>query len=446
MTIATLSQNKKMKSIVVIVTWNRLDLLKPLLESLKKQKDKDFGIIVVDNGSSDGTLEFLTMEAKRSYSNELPLWAIFLNSNTGFSVPNNLALTFALEFLDFDNFILLNNDTLPEDDFIKVLHEKAKSYLTGSDQNNLEIEKKLFPFLSQKDDWKVGSFAPLVENFYAKGRVDAAGIKIYPDGNAINRGMGERIFQYNREKEVFGPSGSAAFYFRKALADVALPPQKIAILKGMDSQDTSKERVWNVRLVNYNKKIKGVLLPVKEFFSSRHFLYFEDVDLAFRLRLRYWGCVYLPKAKILHRHSATSKAYSPFKSYFVHRNQYFNIIRDFPSYLILVGFANAIKRYFYLLRSLRIEKGPAAMVAKNSSKMTVFGIVIRGWASILKNLVGLIKDRFYIQSHRLISPPEFNKLINASRFRASIEKMIFETQDFLKEQKKNDGEDRDRAA
>jgi len=454
--------NKKLKSIVVVVTWNRIDLLKQLLEALKKQEDKSFGLIVVDNGSEDGSRELLAKEELESTTGEIPIWGLFLKENLGFALPNNLGITFATELSESNYIILLNNDTIPDPNFIKLFHEKADSYLDGSDQKNLDIYKRLFPFLSQKNGWKIGSFAPLVENYYARGKVDAAGIRISPDGNAINRGVGEKTFKFQREKEVFGPSGSAVLYPKKALLDVALPPINTAILKERQDSSSKKEGGWSVeishKLVGKEKfrKSKPVrnsslvashrYLPIKEFFSSRYFAYFEDVDLAWRLRLRLWGSVYVPQVKILHYHSATAKAYSPLKSFYVHRNQYFNIVRDFPSFYVFVGLWNAFKRYFYLLQSLKRKRGPAARVAKNSSSATVFYITIKGWGSVIRNIVGLIRERFYIQKNRLISRAEFRDVINCPRFRASFEKMIFETQDFLEEQKKIGVKDKGRVS
>jgi len=428
---------QKLKSLIIIPTWNKLDLVKQLLDALLKQTDKNFGIIVVDNGSQDGTLKYLKEFSQKRHDNDLPIWVLLLQKNSGFALANNIALSFALEFLEFDYFILLNNDTIPEENFVEVLHQKVKSYLLGSDKKVLELEKRLFPFLSHKHDWKIGSFAPKVENYYATGIIDAAGIKISPDGNAINRGAGEKTYKYNRDKEVFGSSGSAALHLKKALVDVALMPIYTAVLRGEKTQDTKKERIWNVIISQRNQKMMGLILPIKEIFSSRYFAYFEDVDLAYRLRLRLWGCVYLPEAKVLHYHSATAGAYSPFKSYHVHRNQYFNLIRDYPAYVVIKGFGNAFGRYFYLLKSLIKQKGPTAMVAKNSSPLKVFWIVIKSWGDIMANLIGLVKERYAIQSNLLINPHEFNQLLSCERFRASLSKMIFETHDFLKEQKKN---------
>ena len=45
---------------LVIVTYNRLIDLKKCLESLRNQTEKDFDIIVVNNGSTDSTQEYLS--------------------------------------------------------------------------------------------------------------------------------------------------------------------------------------------------------------------------------------------------------------------------------------------------------------------------------------------------------------------------------------------------
>jgi len=438
---------KELKSIIVTATWNKLELLKPFLGALLQQKDRDFGVIIVDNGSDDGTRDFLVEFANKN--TKFPVWALLLKENAGFALPNNLGISFATEFLESQYVILLNNDTLPSPDFTEILHKKADSYLNGSDKKNLDIDKKLFPFLSRQGQWRIGSFTPLVENFFARGRVDAAGIKISPDGNAINRGVGEKIFQYKREKEVFGPSGSAALHLKKALLDVALMPQKIATLKSWQRVGFDEEKIWSVSLRSAKKlQTKSdsnyQYLPVKEFFPSRYFAFFEDVDLAWRLRLKHWGSVYIPQARVLHYHSATAKSYSPFKSYHAHRNQYFNIIRDFPGRYLYIGLWNAFKRYFLLLKSLKYHRGPAAQVAKNSGPAKVFYITLKGWGSVLANIIGLLKERSEIQSCRFIETEEFGELIGCARFRASMAKMIFETHDFLQGHKRSDAKSKAR--
>ena len=198
----------KTRSVIIIPTWNRLDLLKQILSALKNQNDKSFGILVVDNGSSDGTRDFLIKKSQESFQENIPLCSLLLNNNRGFALANNLAFSFAFEFLKPEYFFILNNDTLPDPDFIGKLCDKANHYL----EKDPEIDKKGFPCLAHKKEWRVGSFAPLIENYFNRGMTDSAGVKVYPDGSAINRGMGIPVSKYTSDEEVFGPSGAAAMY------------------------------------------------------------------------------------------------------------------------------------------------------------------------------------------------------------------------------------------
>lgn len=432
-----LKSKNKLGTVIIVVTWDKVELLKSFFSALDKQSNKDFGVIVLENGSSDGSKEYLYEKAKEALKNgKYPIWVLFSQKNNGFALGNNLAISFALSEIEADCITLLNNDTLPDKDFIEIMLEKANRFFDG----NSDLNEEKYPFLSGRKEWKVGSLAPLIENYFEKGKVDSAGIKISPDGSAINRCVGYNIKKCQEELEVFGPSGAAVTFFKKALEDVVLPARLFATFK---KQKEGKGRIWKVLIGKAYMNKVGILTPVREFFSSRYFAYFEDVDLAFRMRLRMWGTVFVPQARILHHHSATGKSYSSFKSYHIHRNQYFNIIRDFPAYFVFWGILLAIKRYFLLIKSVKTRKGPASQLTKNAGFLATVGIVIKGWLSLILNLPGLIKERYYIHSVRLLTTGEFREILNTKRFKASLEKMIFTIPSSLKEQKKLDATDKD---
>lgn len=88
-----------MKLSIITLTYNNLEYTKKFIESLYKYT-KDFELIIVDNGSTDGTVEYLQ---------KLPdIKAIFNNQNLGFSKGNNQGIDIAEgEFIGF-----LNNDIL----------------------------------------------------------------------------------------------------------------------------------------------------------------------------------------------------------------------------------------------------------------------------------------------------------------------------------------------
>jgi GT2 family glycosyltransferase len=122
------------------------------------------------------------------------------------------------------------------------------------------IEAGLAPF----DDPGVASVAPLVLVRSDPGRVDSAGDSYALVGWPSKRGHGERAQRWldRAPESVFGASGSSAFYRTEVLRRV------------------------------------GAFDPT---FHS----YYEDVDLAFRLRWAGYRCVFTPRCRVLHEVSAS---------------------------------------------------------------------------------------------------------------------------------------------
>lgn len=88
-----------MKLSVITLTYNKLEYTKKFVESLYKYT-KDFELIIVDNGSTDGTVEYL--------KNLKGIKTIFNTGNLGFSKGNNQGIEIAEgEYIGF-----LNNDIL----------------------------------------------------------------------------------------------------------------------------------------------------------------------------------------------------------------------------------------------------------------------------------------------------------------------------------------------
>ncbi len=71
-------------------------------------------------------------------------------------------------------------------------------------------------------------------------------------------------------------------------------------------------------------------------FDERYFCYFEDVDLAFRLRLAGHRCLSVPSSVVRHRGSSSTGRESPFTLYHSHRNLVWTWARDMPASLALV--------------------------------------------------------------------------------------------------------------
>ena len=96
------------KVTVIIPNYNGLSFMKPCLEALERQTYQGFEILVVDNGSTDGSAQWLEEQGVPS---------ILLKENTGFSGAVNAGIRAS----ETPYVILLNNDTEVCPDYVKEL-------------------------------------------------------------------------------------------------------------------------------------------------------------------------------------------------------------------------------------------------------------------------------------------------------------------------------------
>ncbi|MCB7155771.1 glycosyltransferase [Bacillus stercoris] len=117
-----------MKTSIIVLTYNQLALTKQCLESIWKHTNHNsIEIIVVDNGSHDGTRDYL----KKMSS----IKTIFNEANEGFAKGCNQGLENALG----DNILFLNNDTIVTNQWlepmIKLLYQDEKTGMVGPVSN-----------------------------------------------------------------------------------------------------------------------------------------------------------------------------------------------------------------------------------------------------------------------------------------------------------------------
>jgi GT2 family glycosyltransferase len=175
---------------VIVVTWNRRGLFRACLESLARQTHSSFEVIVVDNGSNDGSAD-LVQHLAASYP--VPLRLIANTANRGFCAANNQG--FAASQSEF--VALLNNDAEADPGWLAALESVIRLY----------------------DD--VGMAASKILVWESPGIIDKCGHLIYPDGQNRGRGSGQLDRgQYDRVEEVLWPDGCAAMYRRAMLEDV----------------------------------------------------------------------------------------------------------------------------------------------------------------------------------------------------------------------------------
>ena len=196
---------------VVIPNYNGLRFMEPCMAALEKQNCKDFEILVVDNGSSDGSVEWLK-------SHQYP--TIFLEENTGFSGAVNVGIKASkTPFV-----LLLNNDTEVEPDFI------------GEMIKAIRRSDKIFAVSSK------------MVQMYHKELMDDAGDMYSVLGWAYQRGVGRSSKGYNREREVFSACAGAAIYRREVFEQIGyFDEMHFAYLEDIDVCYRAKIFGWHNR-------------------------------------------------------------------------------------------------------------------------------------------------------------------------------------------------------
>ena len=171
---------KRFKASVIIPNWNGEKLLKDCLSSLTKQTYKNFEIIVVDNDSTDDSVEFIN----KFYPS---IKLIRLNKNYGFAK----AINEGARNSNADYVVFLNNDTYVDKNWLKSLVVYAEKYPEA-----ISINSKLL-------------------NYYNHSKIDGVGILINEVGQAKSLGWEEEDKgQYDRVKYIFGATAGAALFKR----------------------------------------------------------------------------------------------------------------------------------------------------------------------------------------------------------------------------------------
>ncbi len=172
---------------VIVANWNRRDLLRACLLSLNQQTFRDFEVIVVDNGSTDGSIELLrepSFQCVRVIQN---------TENRGFCAANNQGIDAARGAL----IALLNNDAEAEPHWLERL------------------------VAAVENEPGVGMIACKILTWEDRTIIDKAGHLIYPDGQNRGRGTGAPDHgQFDQIEEIAWPDGCAALYRRSMLDQI----------------------------------------------------------------------------------------------------------------------------------------------------------------------------------------------------------------------------------
>lgn len=163
---------------IIIPNYNGLHFMEPCFQALNRQTFQAFDVLVVDNGSTDGSAVWLK-------EHQIP--SILLKENTGFSNAVNKGI----KAVDTPYVILLNNDTKVDSDYVSQMLKAIKQ------------SKRIFSVSSK-----------MIQMHDTK-RIDDAGDMYTVLGWAYQRGVGQKSSGYNRSAEVFSACAGAAIYRRE---------------------------------------------------------------------------------------------------------------------------------------------------------------------------------------------------------------------------------------
>lgn len=248
---------------IVVLNWNgRKDSLE-CLKSVGQLSTVSCQLktVVVDNGSTDGSVQIL----KKKFPE---VEFIETGNNLGFAGGNNVGIKKAVAG-GADFVLILNNDTTIDKDFLVHLVKAADCHKDAGILSPMIYFAPGFEF--HKDKYSKQEQGRVI--WYAGGVIDWNNVL------ASNYGVDDTdIGQYEKEREVDFATGAAMFIRREVIEKVGM-------------------------------------------FNEKYFLYLEDADFSQRIRRAGWKIVFVPGAKVWHKVSQSSGIGSDLNDYYITRNR-----------------------------------------------------------------------------------------------------------------------------
>lgn len=170
---------------IIIVNWNGKHFLKDCLDSIRNQTYRDYEVILVDNGSVDGSVQFVEASFPEVRVQKLP-------ENQGFARAVNLGCQISQgEFI-----ALLNNDAVADSQWLDELLKGVRS-------------SKEIGFCSSK-----------ILQWLNKEKIDSAGDCYTRFGIALKRGWNRDKEEFIKRDLVFGASAAGALYRKSMLKEI----------------------------------------------------------------------------------------------------------------------------------------------------------------------------------------------------------------------------------
>jgi len=291
---------------VVTVTYDAARLVRTCLDSLARQRlgGLRMEVVVVDNASHDETPDVVAEEYPDVRLVRAP-------RNLGFAAGNNLAL----RAVRSRYAVLLNNDAVADPDAVRALVEAMDA--AADDVAAMAATVLLAarfraagPGELEAPDAVRGPDGVWLPDPAGDVRlVNSTGNQVRADGFGEDRGWLADASRHHPARDVFGFTGAAAVLRMSALRDVGL-------------------------------------------FDEALFMYYEDTDLSWRLRLAGYRVEHCPGAVVEHVHAASSGEGSDFFRFHDARNRLAVLTKDASARLA----STALARYVATTLSLALRR------------------------------------------------------------------------------------------
>ncbi|QLY79136.1 glycosyltransferase family 2 protein [Clostridium intestinale] len=281
--------------------------------------------IIIANWNGEKILNMCLLSLKNQTYKDFKVYVVDNGSkDNSIKIIENLSRYINISLIKLDKnlgFAYANNIGIS-----KAIKDKCKYILTLN--NDVELEKDaLLNSVKVIKDNKYDIFQFLMVNYFDREKCDAAGL-IFKK-NLIVEQVGHKhnlqeVLNYNRELD--GACAGAAIYSAKCL--------------------------------------EGVKLENDNYFDANYFAYYEDVDLALRLKKAGYLTCLLKNSIAFHIHSATSNKSNGFKEYYLSRNLFLYTRKNQSE----VEYNNNIKYYKYIILKSLIKNILKLNVVKNIAK------------------------------------------------------------------------------
>ena len=324
--------------LVVMVTYNAEVFVTRALDSLRSQTlAGQFDTRIVDNASCDGTVEVVTSRYPEAELIASPV-------NLGFAAGNNRAF---LQVLDrYDMVVLLNSDAIASPTFLQSLveHMEGAGDRVAAVTARVRLAARFRHAVDGEVPQVVGPEGAYCEDPAGDVRLlNSTGNIVLDDGYGVDRSWliedGEGVM--DRPDQVFGLCGAAV-----AIRSTAL------------------------------REVGG--------FDERLFLYYEDTDLSWRLRLQGWSIEYCPTAVVDHIHSASTSEGSELFRFYNERNRLLVLAKNSTWPRILRAW-------------LRFPLSTASLRWRRHAPRSIWGVRRRAYRSALGLLPGVLRTRWSIR-------------------------------------------------